>query len=291
MMPHVLALKAERDVQTTVLEVFKGPGGEESQSPQVARGSMWTKRSVEQSSNFEGSVERSPATETREKARRSLNGVAERIKKDLASSILNQADQKRSLRSYGALGLLEATAEGDCMEEEDRKRLALIELDDAAMEATLTKVQKAADEKTGKHFSFPTEEMLIQHVQTILETAVPLRDVLLGALDEVTIEEAILTLQSRYEYVRDEITGTTAATKLPFEALLSKMKNQDQKILMTAVETAVCKVSSNFQIRCTQKARDVSGRTVLQDTQTLPEAGWYYMIDESKCVVQTTFFG
>jgi hypothetical protein len=30
-----------------------------------------------------------------------------------------------------------------------------------------------------------------------------LRDVLLGALDEVTIEEAILTLQSRYEYVRD----------------------------------------------------------------------------------------
>jgi len=42
------------------------------------------------------------------------------------------------------------------MEEEDRKKLALIELDDAAMEATLTKVQKAADEKTGNHFSFRT---------------------------------------------------------------------------------------------------------------------------------------
>ena len=109
------------------------------------------------------------------------------------------------------------------------------------MEATLTKVQKAADEKTGKHFSFSTEERLIRHVQAILETAVPLRDVLLGALDEVTIEGAILTLQSRYEYVRDEISGTTAATNLPFEARLNKMKNQDQKILMTAVETAFCK--------------------------------------------------
>ena len=39
--------------------------------------------------------------------------------------------------------------------------------------------------------------------KNILVAAVPLRDVLLGALDEVTIEEAILTLQSRYEYVRD----------------------------------------------------------------------------------------
>jgi hypothetical protein len=247
----MLDLKAERDVQATVLEVFKGPGVEEGQSPQAARGSMWTKRSVEPSSNFESSIERSPAAEAREKTRRSLNGVAERIKKDLASSILNQSDQERSLRRYGALGLLEATDEGDGMEEEDRKRLSLIELDATALETTLAKVQKAADEKTGKHFSFRTEEMLIQHVQAILETVVPSRDVLLGALDEVTIEEAILTLQSRYEYVRDEITGTTAATKLPFEVRLSKMKNQDQKILMTVVETAFCKVSSNFQTRCT----------------------------------------
>ena len=129
----MLALKAERDVQETILEAFKGPGGEESQSPRAARGSIWTKRSVEQSSNFEGSVERSPATEAREKAKRNLNGVAERIKKDLASSILNQADQERSRRSYGALDLVEATAEGDGMEEEDRKRLALIELDAAAI--------------------------------------------------------------------------------------------------------------------------------------------------------------
>ena len=134
--------------------------------------------------------------------------MAVRIKADLTTSILNNADKERSRRSYEALGLMETTAEGDDVKEEDQKRLALIELDAAAMEATLTKVQKAADEKTGKHFSFPTEEMLIQHVQTILETAVPLRDVLLGALDEVTIEEAILTLQSRYEYVRDEISGT-----------------------------------------------------------------------------------
>ncbi len=88
---------------------------------------------------------------------------------------------------------------------------------------------------------------------------------------------------------RDEITGTTAATKLPFEARLSKMKNQDQKILMTAVETAFCKVSTNFQTRCTQKARDVPGKTVLQNTRTLPEAGWFYMIAASECVVQTTW--
>jgi len=67
------------------------------------------------------------------------------------------------------------------------------------------------------------------------------------------------------------------------------MKNQDQKILMTAVETAFCKVSTNFQTRCTQKARDVAGKTVLQNTRTLPEAGWYYMIAASECVVQTTW--
>ncbi len=113
--------------------------------------------------------------------------------------------------------------------------------------------------------------------------------VLPSSFSYVTIEEVILTLQSRYEYVRDEITGTTAAAKLPFEARLSKMKNQDQKILMTDVETAFCKLSSNFQIRCTQKARDVAGKTVLQDTRTLPEAGWYYMIAASECVVQTTW--
>jgi hypothetical protein len=102
---------------------------------------------------------------------------------------------------------LEVTAEGDSVEEEDEKRLALIELDDAAIESTLTKVQQAVDEKTGKHFTFRTEEMLLQHVQTILEAAVPLRNVLLGALNEVTIEEAILAFQSRYECVRDEISG------------------------------------------------------------------------------------
>ena len=285
----MLALKAERDVQATVLEAFKRPGGEESQSPRAARGSIWTKGSVEPSSDFESSVEKSPAAEAREKARKSLTGVAGRIKKDLASSILNHADQERSRRSYGALGLLEATDEGDGMEEEDRKRLTLIELDAAALDATLAKVQKTAEEKTGKHYSFRTEEALIRHVQSIVEAAAPTRDVLLGALDEVTIEEAILTLQSRYEYVRDEITGTTAATKLPFEARLSKMKNQDQKILMTAVETAFCKVSTNFQTRCTQKARDVPGKTVLQNTRTLPEAGWFYMIAASECVVQTTW--
>jgi hypothetical protein len=185
---------------------------------------------------------------------------------------------------------METTAEGDDVKEEDQKRLALIELDDAAMEATLTKVQKAADEKTGKHFTFRTEEMLLLHLQSILEAAVPLRDVLLGALNEVTIEEAILALQSRYEYVRDEISGTQAATKLPFAARLSKMKSQDQKILMTAVETAFCTVSSNFQIRCAQKPRDaVAGKTVLREARTLPEAGWYYMIAASECVVQTTW--
>jgi hypothetical protein len=138
------------------------------------------------------------------------------------------------------LSLLEAASQGGSEDVEDEKRLALIELDDAAMELTLTKVQKTAEEKTGKHYTFRTEEMLLQHVQTILESAVPLRDVLLGALNEVTIEEAILALRSRNEYVKDEITGTQAATKLPFAARMSRMKSQDQKILMTAVEITFC---------------------------------------------------
>ena len=53
-----------------------------------------------------------------------------------------------------------------------------------------------------------------------------MRDVLLGVSNEVTIEEAILALQSRYEYVKDEITGTQASTKLPFAAQLSRMKRR-----------------------------------------------------------------
>jgi hypothetical protein len=68
------------------------------------------------------------------------------------------------------------------------------------------------------------------------------------------------------------------------------MKSQDQKILMTAVETAFCKVRSNFQIRCAQKPRDaVAGKMVLQEARTLPEGGWSYMIAASECVVQTTW--
>jgi uncharacterized small protein (DUF1192 family) len=284
----VIALKAERDVQETLLETFRKQYEEAINSASAAHAKCVEQR--EESSNFEDGVDLSPAKGAREKARRSINGVAVRIKADLTTSILNNADKERSRRSYEALGLMETTAEGDDVKEEDQKRLALIELDDAAMEATLTKVQKAADEKTGKHFTFRTEEMLLLHLQSILEAAVPLRDVLLGALNEVTIEEAILALQSRYEYVRDEISGTQAASKLPFAARLSKMKSQDQKILMTAVETAFCKVSSNFQIRCAQKPRDaVAGKTVLQEARTLPEAGWYYMIAASECVVQTTW--
>jgi hypothetical protein len=57
-----------------------------------------------------------------------------------------------------------------------------------------------------------------------------------------------------------------------------------------AVEKAFCKVSSNFEIRCAQKPRDaVAGKRVLKAARTLPEAGWYYMIDASECVVQTTW--
>ena len=57
-----------------------------------------------------------------------------------------------------------------------------------------------------------------------------------------------------------------------------------------AVEKAFCQVSSNFEIRCAQKPRDaVAGKRVLKAARTLPEAGWYYMIDASECVVQTTW--
>lgn len=167
--------------------------------------------------------------------------MAGRTKEYLTTSILNIADKEHSRRSYDALSLLDVAAEKDGENKEDEKRLALIELDDAVRKATLMKVQKAAEERTGKHFTFRTEEMLLQHVQTILEATVPLRDVLLGALNEVAIEEAILALQSRYEYVKDEISGTQAATKLPFAVRLSRMKSQDQKILMTAVEKASVK--------------------------------------------------
>ena len=49
-------------------------------------------------------------------------------------------------------------------------------------------------------------------------------------------------------------------------------------------------MSSNFEIRCAQKPRDaVAGKRVLKAARTLPEAGWYYMIDASECVVQTTW--
>jgi hypothetical protein len=221
----VTALKAERDVQKTLLETFRKQSEGAINSASASHGK--SVEQLEESSNFEDGVDLSPAKGAREKARRSITGVAERIKEDLTNSILNRADKARTQRSYDALSLSQITTEEGDMEGEDQKRLALIELDNATLESTLTKVQKLAEEKTGKHFTFRTEEMLILHVQGILEAAVPLRDVLLGALNEVTIEDAILALQSRYEYVRDEISGTQAATKLPFAARLNKMKSQE----------------------------------------------------------------
>ncbi len=50
----------------------------------------------------------------------------------------------------------------------------------------------------------------------------PSREVLLGALVENTIEEAMFTLESGYGYVKDEITNTAAASKLSFEARLNE---------------------------------------------------------------------
>jgi hypothetical protein len=127
-------------------------------------------------------------------------------------------------------------------------------------------------------------------VLNILEVTVPSREVLLGALVENTIEEAMFTLESRYGYVKDEITNTAAASKLSFEARLNRMKIQDQKILMTVAEVAFSKVSATYTARCALRPKDATqGQRVLQEARSTPQAGWIYMIAASECVVKTTW--
>ena len=194
------------------------------------------------------------------------------------------------MRNYEALSTLERGTAGEEGEAQDDRRLALIELDDAALEVILERVRKLAEEKTGKHFEFSTEELLLRHVLSILEAAVPTREVLLGALMESTIEDAVFTLESRYEYVKDKITNTAAAAKLSFEARLNRMKIQDQKILMTVAERAFCKVSPTYAVRFAQRPREaVTVQHVLQEARSMPRAGWYYLIVASESVVKTTW--
>ena len=195
---------------------------------------------------------------------RSIAGFAEQISKDIDTAIVNKAaDRERTVRNYEAFIALEKGTAGKDGESQNERRLALIELDDAAMEAILERVHKIVEDKTGKHFEFSTEEHLLRHILTILEAAVPTRKVLLGALIKSTVEDAVFTLESRYEYVKDEITNTAVAGKIPFEARLKRMKNQDQKIL-TVAEIAFCKVSPTYAARCAQKPKDaVAGQRVL----------------------------
>jgi hypothetical protein len=118
---YVIALRAEQDVKEDLLETFRKQCEEAINSAPAAHGKSVEQR--EESLNFEDGIDLSPTKGAREKARRSIHGVAERIKADLTTSILNNADKERSRRSYDALGLLEVTAEGDGVEEEDEKRL------------------------------------------------------------------------------------------------------------------------------------------------------------------------
>jgi hypothetical protein len=51
-------------VQETLLETFREQNEKDIQSPRAARGSLWTKRSVEQGSNVEMAFDMSPAIVT-----------------------------------------------------------------------------------------------------------------------------------------------------------------------------------------------------------------------------------
>lgn len=77
---------------------------------------------------------------------------------------------KRSKNNYDALSLMNVDVEEGDEEVEHEKTLALVELHDAAKELTQAKVH---EEKTQKHCSFCTEEMVLKHVQSMLETSVP----------------------------------------------------------------------------------------------------------------------
>jgi hypothetical protein len=111
----VIALKTERGVQETLHKTFRKQYEEAIHSSSAAHGKSVDQR--EESSNFEDGVDLSPAKGAREKARRSINGLAVRIKADLTTSILNNADKERSRRSYEALDLMETTAEGSDFDE------------------------------------------------------------------------------------------------------------------------------------------------------------------------------
>ena len=140
----------------------------------------------------------SGAARAQEKTRKSMAEFAKQIYAGVDTTVLNPADRLRAERSYLALIDLQKSSAGDEGDALGGKRLALLEVDDAAMEALLGKVRTTAGEKTGKTFEFSTEEALLRHVLNILEVAAPTRKVLLGDLVENTIEEATYTVDSRY---------------------------------------------------------------------------------------------
>jgi hypothetical protein len=96
----LIALRAELDVKETALETYKKRCEEAIKSAPAAQGK--TEEHREESSSLEDGIDVSPAR-AREKARKSISGVTERIKADLTTSILNNADKERWRRSYDAL--------------------------------------------------------------------------------------------------------------------------------------------------------------------------------------------
>ena len=286
-----LRLSLQEEVETLKSQLAQKESDIKMMSERVAGGvgnSPLARERKEKQQEDEGMASR--AERAAAKARTSIAEFTARICESVDTIVLNPADARRAAENWEALIELQKSSAGDGGDALGGKRLALIEVDDAAMEALLGKIRTTAGEKTGKAFEFSTEEALLRHMLGILEAATPSREVLLGSLLEKTIVDAMFTLDSRYKYVKDEITNTAAAAKLSFEARLSRMKLQDQKILMTVAEIAFSKVSATYAARCALRPKEaVQGQRVLQEARSTPQAGWMYVIAASECVVKTTW--
>jgi hypothetical protein len=181
----VIALRSELERKENVIEELNKRLAESIENSPTARGQIG-KQGVGAQGFGDSDDKASGAARVLEKTRRRLARLANQISAGVDTAVLNKADLLRTERNYQALRELEKTIAGD----EDNSlggRLALIEMDDTAMEAMLGKVRTTAEQKTGKHYEFTTEETLLRHVLNILEVTVPSREVLLGALVENTI--------------------------------------------------------------------------------------------------------
>ncbi len=146
-------LRSELELKENIIGELNKRLAESIENSPTARGQIG-KQGVGAQGFGDSDDKASGAARDLEKTRRSLAGLADQISAGVDTAVLNKADLLRTERNYQVLRELEKTISGNEDDTLDGRRLALIEMDDEAVEAMLGKVRTAAEQKTGKHYEF-----------------------------------------------------------------------------------------------------------------------------------------